>query len=104
VKAAGSDARPLPRGATLARMTGVLFQGRGLPRHCAKSAFREGGRGVLDLGDWGVARTPLCVKKRQLGRLMDRYALAGVDTGTQRNKVCGITKVGIRPQVVYDSL
>jgi hypothetical protein len=36
--------------------------------------------GVLDLGDWGVARTPLCVKKRQLGRLMDRYALAGVDS------------------------
>jgi hypothetical protein len=82
VKAAGSDARPLPRGAALAVITGVLFQGRktGLP--FAKAVFREGGRGVLDLGDWGVARTPLCVKKRQLGRLMDRYALAGVDTGT----------------------
>jgi hypothetical protein len=83
VKAAGSGCPLLPRGAALARMNGVLFQGRGLPRHCAKAVFREGGRGgVLDLGDWGVARTPLCVKKRQLGRLMDRYALAGVDAGT----------------------
>jgi hypothetical protein len=67
VKAAGSDARPLPRGAALARMTGVLFQGRKTALPFAKLIFREGGRGVLDLGDWGVARTSLCVKKCQLG-------------------------------------
>jgi len=36
--------------------------------------------GVLDLGA-GVARTPLWVKTRQLGGLMDRYTLAEVDTG-----------------------
>jgi hypothetical protein len=72
---------PSPR-ATLARMTGVLFQGRKTALPFAKSAFREGGQGALDLGDWGVARTPLCVKKRQLGGLMYCYALAGVDTGT----------------------
>jgi len=53
VKAAGSSPRPLPRGAALARMTGVLFQGRGLPRRCAKVRFREGGRGVLDLNGRG---------------------------------------------------
>jgi hypothetical protein len=79
VKAAGSDARLLPRGAALARMTGVSFQGRKTALPFAKAIFREGGRGVLDLGDWGVARTSLCVKKCQLGRLMDRYALAGVE-------------------------
>ncbi len=28
----------------------------------------------------GVARTPLGVKTRQLGGLMDRYTLAGVDS------------------------
>jgi hypothetical protein len=45
VKAAGSNARPFPEGGTLARMTGILFQGRGLPRYCAKKGnFREGGR------------------------------------------------------------
>jgi len=36
VKAAGSNARPFPEGGTLALMTGILFQGRGLPRYCAK--------------------------------------------------------------------
>jgi hypothetical protein len=43
VKATGSNPRPLPRGAALARMTGVLFQGRGLPRCCVKAIFRENG-------------------------------------------------------------
>ncbi len=39
--------------------------------------FRERGRGGAGPGGAGVERTPLCVKTRQLGGLMDRYPLAG---------------------------
>jgi hypothetical protein len=39
VKAVGSDARTLPRGAALAPMTGVSFQGGELPRRCEKGIF-----------------------------------------------------------------
>jgi hypothetical protein len=53
VKAAGSNAGPLPRGGTLARMTGVLFQGRGYPAIARKASFAKVAGGVLDLGDRG---------------------------------------------------
>ena len=38
----------------------------GLP-YARRETFAKVAGGALDLGDWGVARTPLCVKKRQLG-------------------------------------
>jgi hypothetical protein len=47
----------------VAVITGVSFQGRGLPRYCVKGIFRERGRGVLDLeGRGGGSASPSCVK------------------------------------------
>jgi hypothetical protein len=63
VKAAGSGCPLLPRGAALARMNGVLFQGRKTALPFAKDSFREGlreARGCAKMGACENRRPWMC--------------------------------------------
>jgi hypothetical protein len=96
VKAAGSDARPLPRGATLARMTGVLFQGRKTALPFAKSAFREGGRGGAGpRGLGGSAYPSMCQKASTWPAHGPLHPGRGGYRDITEQKVGGITKVAL---------
>ncbi len=85
MKDAGSDARPLPRGAALARMTGVLFQGRRTPLPSRNLSFAKvAGRGAGP-GGAGLERrresspaSPASPANAVLGTFSTRGGCAGV--------------------------
>jgi len=106
VKTAGSNAHPLPRGTAMAVITGVLFQGRGLPRCCVKAVFRESGRGV-GTGPQGPGGSayPLEVSKRaNLAGSWTATSWPGWITNHSGTNGGRYHKSCIRLQVAYDSM